>query len=686
MAEWTDAELDAAWEASQGGGNTWSDAELDAAWESAQPETSEASPWEPAGDGRIKRNVILDESPSFGQAAQQAGKNILTGVGKLAGLAYDYNPMAIDRVSRRQLLSDEAAEKLRMGPKILGAINEAIPETVGGDVADVVKSAQEASVFPVGGPVANALSGVGAEVAHKMAPESEMAPLLGSLFGGGAATAGGKLTQALANKMTRSASGLARKSIGARQSDYAKTAKDIGIIDSVEGVETTTKAALDDLLANNKLGSSRDPQDLLKTAKTAELGLSKEIGALIYNADKALGQPVVPTWSKALGMLEGGQIPGDKVAAYTKRLESIDDAIQSRGGRLPFIQQQKISLGKQWDPNDGVLNEFNRALYSDLQNAIEDVVPSVAPLNRELSKFKIVKPILQRNLSGEESADAMNNIIAGIRTSGGWGVPILTGAYTGGPLGAAAGAGLVYGLKKLASPQGKQLTANVFKATSPVIKKTGELVGGSGVGGVVNAMTKTNKTQERPEKEPESKEGDGSETNKAPLPIFYPEEKTKSSIFNTKKSNGLEVFGGGEVKTSDKGIDFIKKHEGLRLTSYKDVGGKPTVGYGHTGSGVGKGKISKAEAEKLLRKNVTDAESAVNELVKVPLEQNQFDALVSFVFNLGASRFKGSTLLKKLNAGDYEGAAEEFKRWNKVKGETVRGLTARRKAEANLFA
>lgn len=147
-------------------------------------------------------------------------------------------------------------------------------------------------------------------------------------------------------------------------------------------------------------------------------------------------------------------------------------------------------------------------------------------------------------------------------------------------------------------------------------------------------------------------------------------------------------LGGEDVTTqlSGAGLDLIKQHEGLRLKSYKDVGGVKTIGYGHTGSGASKSKITEQEAEQLLVQDVQDAEQAVADLVNVPLEQNQFDALVSLVFNIGAGAFKNSTLLKKLNAGDVDGATKEFLRWNKVKGRVVSGLTNRRRQEAQLFS
>ena len=140
------------------------------------------------------------------------------------------------------------------------------------------------------------------------------------------------------------------------------------------------------------------------------------------------------------------------------------------------------------------------------------------------------------------------------------------------------------------------------------------------------------------------------------------------------------------MKTSQRGLDLIKKWEGLRLEAYLCPAGVWTIGYGHI-KGVKEGdKINQPQANTLLADDVANvAESAVNAYVNVPLNQEQFDALASFTFNLGGGNLKSSTLLKKLNDGDYLGAANEFKRWVKAGGKTLNGLVDRREAEAQMF-
>ena len=144
------------------------------------------------------------------------------------------------------------------------------------------------------------------------------------------------------------------------------------------------------------------------------------------------------------------------------------------------------------------------------------------------------------------------------------------------------------------------------------------------------------------------------------------------------------------MQTSEKGIALIKEFEGCKLTAYQDSVGVWTIGYGWTQPVDGKliraGMTIKQEtAERLLKTGLVSYESDVSRLVKVGVTQGQFDALVSFTYNLGARSLSTSTLLRKLNAGDYAGAADEFLRWNKAGGKVLNGLTRRREAERALF-
>ncbi|MDC9592489.1 lysozyme [Xenorhabdus sp. IM139775] len=142
------------------------------------------------------------------------------------------------------------------------------------------------------------------------------------------------------------------------------------------------------------------------------------------------------------------------------------------------------------------------------------------------------------------------------------------------------------------------------------------------------------------------------------------------------------------MEISETGINKLKSYEGLRLKAYPDpaTGSVPwTIGYGHT-KGVKPGQvITVQQAEAFLRQDLIPIYGAIERLVKVPITQGQFDALCSFIFNLGIGNFTHSTLLKKLNAGDYQGAAGEFLKWDRANGKELTGLCMRRESEQKTF-
>lgn len=138
---------------------------------------------------------------------------------------------------------------------------------------------------------------------------------------------------------------------------------------------------------------------------------------------------------------------------------------------------------------------------------------------------------------------------------------------------------------------------------------------------------------------------------------------------------------------SSAGLDLLKRFEGFRRQAYLDFAGLLTIGYGHrllAGESFPAG-IDEQQAAELLTADVQGAESDVRRLVKVPLTQGQFDALVDFVFNLGAGRLAASTLLRDLNSGRYEEAGEQILRWDHSGAEELAGLKARRAAEHELW-
>lgn len=140
------------------------------------------------------------------------------------------------------------------------------------------------------------------------------------------------------------------------------------------------------------------------------------------------------------------------------------------------------------------------------------------------------------------------------------------------------------------------------------------------------------------------------------------------------------------MKLDNRGINLIKSFEGCKLEAYKCSANVWTIGYGHTGVGVYKGsKITQAQADEYFIKDISKFEQGVEKLVKVPLTQGEFNALVSFAYNCGLGALQSSTLLRLLNQKKYSLAAEQFLRWNKVNGKEVAGLTRRRNAEKAMF-
>lgn len=142
---------------------------------------------------------------------------------------------------------------------------------------------------------------------------------------------------------------------------------------------------------------------------------------------------------------------------------------------------------------------------------------------------------------------------------------------------------------------------------------------------------------------------------------------------------------GGYMKISQNGINLIKKWEGFRSHAYLCPSGVWTCGYGTTRGVTANTIFDEKTAEKFLYQDITSFEVALNSLVKVPLTQNQYDALLSLMYNIGVGAFKNSTLLKDLNARNYYLAGHEFSRWVYSGNNVLQGLVNRRKDEFSLF-
>lgn len=270
--------------------------------------------------------------------------------------------------------------------------------------------------------------------------------------------------QKIAGSAPELANTLDRKSLGTRQSDYGKIS-DTRTVESPEGVpETFLKSSLNDLLENGKLGASRDPAKLTKIIDEKTSALTSQINGAIKNFDESSTTPINPQFDNALNYITNGQVPADLIDSYVNRLDSIDKAINEKGGgKLSFLQKQKVAFGKSYDPADKVLSGFNRAIYNDLKTTIEQHAPEVKDLNAELAKYIVTEPIVNRALKASENASPLSKLGDLAYTTGGIGAPAIVGSILGGPVGTAVGAAIGLSGKALKSPAGQSLIAKVLR-------------------------------------------------------------------------------------------------------------------------------------------------------------------------------------------------------------------------------
>ena len=139
------------------------------------------------------------------------------------------------------------------------------------------------------------------------------------------------------------------------------------------------------------------------------------------------------------------------------------------------------------------------------------------------------------------------------------------------------------------------------------------------------------------------------------------------------------------ITASEKAYSLIRSFEGLRLKAYKCSAGKYTIGYGHTNRVKAWERITPEHAEELLERDVKAIEDELNKIITVDLTQNQMDAIISFVFNVGVGNFKSSTAYKRIQAKRFEDVPAQIKRWVYCRNKVLNGLVKRREAEAKLF-
>jgi ppGpp synthetase/RelA/SpoT-type nucleotidyltranferase len=299
----------------------------------------------------------------------------------------------------------------------------------------------------------------------------------------------------------RIANALDRKSLGTRQSDYG-TASSTPTINSLDGIETQTKAKLDSLLREGKLGTSRDPAVMLDIISKRTKDLNTVIDTTIQNYDavnpitrERFNPPVRPTYENAEAYLRKGKVPADEVPLYRERISKYDLALETEGrGSLAYLQEQKKALGMDYDPTRAVKAGFDRALYADLQTAIEKVAPTVKLLNQELSNYVVAEPIVKRSLAAAENQSFLSKARDYGFTTGGLMGSTVAGGVAGGPIGAAAGLTSAVAARMAASPRGQATIARGIRSAGRGARALNSIndvftpKGGGGPGGGISSV------------------------------------------------------------------------------------------------------------------------------------------------------------------------------------------------------
>lgn len=397
---------------------------------------SEIDQDKPAGDW-------VDQVNNWSQDALNTIKPFASGaargVGSLLSLV-DYTPATIGQTLASRVTGEETTGDM---------VNSQIREIVGGPDKDHPYASAAGEIFPSlaipgGGLLGRAASAAGASAGLGYARDKELGPmaeLAATMAGGLAPSAAKGLASLAAPSLEKAGLEMLRKSTGARASDYAKSAKNLSTWDVADGeIESFTKKALDDLLTNGKLGASANPEKALAATVQEESALQKAVGGAIDNYERTVGAPVFPTFERARKYLADLKVPAQQLKAYRNELDALETALLDDGqGSLRALQNQKVAWRGLYEEGNDARNGFNRAVYNDMRDTIEKAVPEVRPLNRELMKYEVVKPILQRALGTSENQSPLSSIAGALRTTGGF---LTSPTIIGGTLGGAAGGGV----------------------------------------------------------------------------------------------------------------------------------------------------------------------------------------------------------------------------------------------------
>jgi lysozyme len=547
------------------------------------------------------------------------------------------------------------------------------PQTAAGKILGEIGYYAPSALIPGAGAVKSTLAAGTAAGLIKAGGGGETAQAIGGLLG--ALTPSGAV---VASKgLSSAAKGFENWGLDIARGDVKRSLRKLTPRARAEAI-AADELPLDQALQGAKSrGLLKGPKDAtsIEGRNIAEMNrLDEEIKPILDLAQKRAA-PTAPTFENATRMANA---PGDTAALKTHLAEkrSSFEAAWKANPTLEELQAWKRDLyaTSYRDVPDGKkLKALDRALANDFKTAIEDNVSNalgpawaetVAKKNALIGQNAELMPWLENAAIKQSEKSAAVDFVKRV-TASPWGTPAAGLAYSA-VSGNIAPALIAGGLWGLASRPGRFATSKVLGAGGDFAN----LFAGKSKAGAASMLASLLGGDSKPAP---STPAEKPQPESVPAPSPTP---PKESAPAPKEQQKLGI--------SDTGLNIIKRHEGLRLKAYKDAVGKTTIGYGHTATAETKKEITEKEAEVLLRKDVAAAEAAVRQWIKVPLTQNQFDALVSFTYNVGPSALARSTLLKKLNSGD-KAVAAEFLKWTKAGGRALPGLQSRRTEEMKLF-
>lgn len=317
-------------------------------------------------------------------------------------------------------------------------------------------------------------------------PAEEIANLAALGGGIGAGAAGllpviGAGARAAAPLTKRTGEALVRTALGARKSDYTKTARN-SIIESVQGdFQTQVQKSLNQVIENKTLGNSLDPNVMYSRLQDAKEGIENQIQSVLEKRTKAISNP---SFDKTLKYISE-RVAADDVDRYLAQLERYSDALKREGkGQLTYLNTQKKIIGENWKNSPQSDPGFWRTLYREMKEHIEKYAPEVKNLNKQKQDLIVVEPIIERTKRATEGESIINNAMRQLYTTGGAG--LVGGATLGGLVGEPeAGAVGAMGLRLLATPKGQQLAGRGLSRLSQALSGAGEQ------GGLISGIPST---------------------------------------------------------------------------------------------------------------------------------------------------------------------------------------------------